>query len=835
MINCIAKFKAPRRAILTILISLAISHPALSEEGEIQFNTDVLDVEDRKNIDLGQFSRKGYIVPGTYPLMLKVNGHELSEQPVTFVENKAAKSGSQACITAEMIPLLGLKPEYAENLSWDEDNQCLNFDSLPGMEAEGDIASDTLNISLPQAYVEYVSDSWDPPARWDEGINGVFADYYANAQTIRQSESGRNEQSITTNGVVGANFESWRLRADWQSRTEHSTGSSEPTRNTWDWSRVYAYRAIPRLGAKLTLGEDFFYSDIFSSFRFTGASLRTDDNMLPPNLRGYAPEITGIARTNARVTISQLGRVLYETQVPAGPFQIQDLSEAVTGTLDVRVEEQDGTVQAFSVDTSSIPYLTRPGLVRYKLASGKPSESGHETDGPLFTSGEFSWGVSNGWSLYGGAIGSGDYQSMAVGVGRDLLMFGAVSFDVTRSRALLPQGTLQGNSYRMSYSKRFDEISSQVTFAGYRFSERDYLTMGEFLNARRTGEAIANSKELYTVTFNKQFRDAGLSLYGTYSHQTYWDRPENDRYNLALSKITDIGSFKNVSMSLSAYRTLFEGTKDDGIYLSLSIPWGTNSTVSYSASRTQGETSQQVGYYGRRDNGDFYQVTTGASQSGANVGGYYTHMADAARINVNGSVDNNRYTAAGLSVQGGATLTAEGGALHRVGVQGGTRLLVDTSGVPDVPVKNYGTPVYSNHFGKAVIADVNSYYRNTVQIDLDKIGNDAEAHRSVVQATLTEGAIGYRKFDVIAGAKVMAVIRLADGSFPPFGAAIVNSRQQKVGLVGDSGLTYLTGAQPGHNMAVEWGDKQTCEISIPENIAPGFDSTLLLPCQTKTK
>lgn len=94
MINCIAKFKAPRRAILTILISLAISHPALSEEGEIQFNTDVLDVEDRKNIDLGQFSRKGYIVPGAYPLMLKVNGHELSEQPVTFVENKAAKSGS---------------------------------------------------------------------------------------------------------------------------------------------------------------------------------------------------------------------------------------------------------------------------------------------------------------------------------------------------------------------------------------------------------------------------------------------------------------------------------------------------------------------------------------------------------------------------------------------------------------------------------------------------------------------------------------------------------------------------------------------------------------------
>ncbi|EME5822456.1 fimbria/pilus outer membrane usher protein, partial [Shigella sonnei] len=27
--------------------------------------------------------------------------------------------------------------------------------------------------------------------------------------------------------------------------------------------------------------------------------------MLPPNIRGYAPQITGIAETNARVVVSQ--------------------------------------------------------------------------------------------------------------------------------------------------------------------------------------------------------------------------------------------------------------------------------------------------------------------------------------------------------------------------------------------------------------------------------------------------------------------------------------------------------------------------------------------------
>ena len=124
------------------------------------------------------------------------------------------------------------------------------------------------------------------------------------------------------------------------------------------------------------MGEDYLNSDIFDSLRFTGVSLRSDDSMLPPNLRGYAPEVTGVAKTNAKVVVSQQGRVLYETQVAAGPFRIQDINDAVSGELDVRVEEQDGSVQEFKMNTANIPYLTRPGTVRYKLATGKPSEWG---------------------------------------------------------------------------------------------------------------------------------------------------------------------------------------------------------------------------------------------------------------------------------------------------------------------------------------------------------------------------------------------------------------------------------------------------------------------------
>lgn len=801
---------------------------------EVQFNTDVLDVKDRENIDLGQFSRGGYIMPGDYMMLIRINKQELPEQSVIFYATEADANDSAACISPEVVEQFGLKPDMKEKLTWWHKGQCLSLDSLPGMSARADLGSANLTLNIPQAYLEYAADNWDPPSRWDEGVPGLLLDYYLNAQTQRQQQRGQQGYNFSGNGTVGANLGAWRLRADWQTRLDHQTGSGVGTRQNWDWSRYYAYRAIPRLGAKLSVGENYLYSDIFDSFRFTGASLISDDSMLPPNLRGYAPEVTGVARTNAKVVISQQGRVLYETQVASGPFRIQDINDAVSGQLDVRVEEQDGSVQEFRIDTASIPYLTRPGTVRYKVASGRPSDWKHSTNGPLFATGEFSWGVSNGWSLYGGGVAGGDYNALAVGIGRDLMMFGALSFDVTQSRARLPQledGTLTGGSYRLSYSKNFDEYDSQVTFAGYRFSERNYMSMSEYLDARTYGTRNQNSKEMYTINFSQHFRDLGLSAYLNYNHQTYWNSAANDRYTLTLSRNFDIGEFRNLSLSVTGYRNKYNGVNDDGMYLSLSMPWGGRGSLSYSGSFDRNDNTHQVGYYDRLDNGDSYQLSSGITRNGGTASGYYTHQGDIAQVNANASYQEGRYSSAGLSLQGGATATLKGAALHRSGMIGGTRMMVDTGGVADIPIGGYGAVTRTNRFGKAVVTDVSSYYRNRVSIDVNKLPENAEATRSVVQATLTEGAIGYRRFEVIAGEKAMAVIRLADGSTPPFGATVQNHKRQDVGIVNDDGNVYLSGINPNEDMTVRWNGRAQCALTLPAQIPQGDVANLLLPCR----
>lgn len=816
---------------LTFVFIVTMAHA-----GEvIEFNTDVLDVNDRKNIDLSQFSHGDYIMPGAYDMVVHINRNDLPEQSVAFYPPESDLKGSRVCIGKDLASKLGFKDSIFTGVTWWHQGECLDESSIPGMEVRGELATGSLYLNIPQAALEYTAENWDPPSRWDEGIAGLLFDYSLNAQGQQQYNPDSQRFNLSGNGTTGVNLEGWRLRADWQGAYSRQPGSEQLTNQSLDLNRYYAWRAISSLRSKLTMGESYLDSGMFDGFRFTGVILASDDNMLPPNLRGYAPEVLGVARTNARVVISQQGRVLYETTVASGPFRIQDINDAVSGMLDVRIEEQDGSVQTFSMSTASIPYLTRPGSIRFKVAAGQPSNLAHHMYGPGFGTGEFSWGVSNGWSLYGGVLAGGDYNAASIGIGRDLMVLGALSFDATQSRAQLSQGvgTLTGGSYRLSYSKNFDEYDSQVTFAGYRFSEKDFMTMSEFLDASYSGLWTRNGKEMYSITFNKYFRDVGLSGYLNYSHETYWDQPANNRYNLTLSRYFSIASFHNLSLSLSAYRNEYNGMKDNGGYLSLSVPWGERSTVSYNTTVNGSDTTHQVGYYARPDEHNNYQLNAGTTRSGASLNGYYSHEGDMARLSANAGYQEGRYSAIGLSAQGGMTLTAEGGALHRGGIPGGTRMLIDTEGVPDVPVRGYGSTLRTNLWGKAVLGEVSSYYRSNVSIDLNQLGDKAEAISSIVQATLTEGAIGYRQFNVVAGEKAMAVITLPDGSEPPFGATVQNARKQDIGMVNDGGNAYLSGIRAGEIMTVSWGGSEQCVVRIPAELPIDMlTNMLLLPCQS---
>lgn len=92
------------------------------------------------------------------------------------------------------------------------------------------------------------------------------------------------------------------------------------------------------------------------------------------------------------------------------------------------------------------------------------------------------------------------------------------------------------------------------------------MTMSEYLDASdsemvRTG----NDKETYTATYNQNFRDAGVSVYLNYTRHTYWDREEQTNYNIMLSHYFNMGSIRNMSVSLTGYRYEYDNRADKGM------------------------------------------------------------------------------------------------------------------------------------------------------------------------------------------------------------------------------------------------------------------------------
>ncbi|NBN41080.1 fimbria/pilus outer membrane usher protein, partial [Proteus sp. G4377] len=803
-----------------------------------EFNIDVLDAEDIQNIDMSQFSIAGYVPPGDYVLTVFVNGQRLgAPRDITVLEQKTQTQA--ICIPADLLDSIGLKESVKPKVTVYPNSQCLDLSVLKGMQTVIDLPTLSLKITIPQLWMEYRDPYWTPPALWEEGINGAFLDYSANV-SITEEKEGDKRTYLSTNGTAGINLGVWRFRGDYSAIYQKKRGGRQSQEiHDFDFSRLYGFTSLKKLASILTIGENYFYSDVFESWQYSGISLESDDRMLPPKLVGYAPEITGVADTNAIVIVRSQNRVLLETTVPPGPFRIQTLDSGVRGILDITIREENGEEKKFSISTASLPYLTRPGRLIYKLVMGKTRYDGHHLTGKPVFSGEFSYGLSNAWSLYGGTQFNSDYQATAIGIGRDLFSFGALSLDITQSFARFTDKKIKGRSYRLNYAKSFDALRTDITFAGYRFAARDYRTLTQFMDQRRTGYDIRSPKENYQIYINKYFDNFNISL--NYQYSTYWQDKPQTQYGLYASTNISIPmlSQQNANISLSATRTERDsGYQDDAINLYLTIPLYKGHSISFSESYSRigksNQYSHRASYSGYSDR-DNYSLNVGYSHgeeidSQSSISGYYSRDFSQANLSANASYVPQQYRSVGASINSGITATTQGIALHR-SANGDTRLMIETPGVGDVPLDS--GVIKTNHFGLAVIPNVNSYRKSTVSINTSQLPENIETLESTTDITLTKGAIGYRSLSVMKGEKLFAIISLNDGKKPPFGASVRNADNRELGIVGEDGVTWLVGISSKEKLSVYWAGKKQCELSLPEDLASPT-SMLLLPCSSPT-
>lgn len=295
--------------------------------------------------DLSRFEKGQKITPGVYRVDIVLNQTIVDTRNVNFVELTPEK-GIAACLTTESLDAMGVNTDAFPAFKQLDKQACaLLAEIIPDASVTFNVNKLRLEISVPQIAIKSNARGYVPPERWDEGINALLLGYsFSGANSIHSSADSDSGDSYFLNLNSGVNLGPWRLRNN--STWSRSSGQ------TAEWKNLSSYlqRAVIPLKGELTVGDDYTAGDFFDSVSFRGVQLASDDNMLPDSLKGFAPVVRGIAKSNAQITIKQNGYTIYQTYVSPGAFEISDLySTSSSGDLLVEIKEADGSVNSYSV------------------------------------------------------------------------------------------------------------------------------------------------------------------------------------------------------------------------------------------------------------------------------------------------------------------------------------------------------------------------------------------------------------------------------------------------------------------------------------------------------
>ncbi|HCS7030026.1 TPA: fimbrial biogenesis outer membrane usher protein, partial [Escherichia albertii] len=79
-----------KNALSGVIYSLLLVLPTQA----VEFNVDMIDVEDRGNIDISRFEKKGYITPGKYLVRVQINKNMLPQASMLEWVKADTESGS---------------------------------------------------------------------------------------------------------------------------------------------------------------------------------------------------------------------------------------------------------------------------------------------------------------------------------------------------------------------------------------------------------------------------------------------------------------------------------------------------------------------------------------------------------------------------------------------------------------------------------------------------------------------------------------------------------------------------------------------------------------------
>nr|WP_318383306.1 outer membrane usher protein [uncultured Enterobacter sp.] len=809
-------------ALLFVALGIACQSAAHAAEDaapdeEIEFNDQFL-MNTGTNIDVSRFSKGNPVIAGTYKTQIVLNGQRKLLTNFTFNENGTPRA--TPCFTHKLLLQLGIKTE-----GQDDPLACIDLQqTFSGSSWEYDTSTQELTISMPQIYVQHRPNGYVDASLWDEGITAGLLSWDLNAWHSDGSTS--NSDSAYAGLKYGFNFGPWRLRSRGTLDWDPEKGSEYSSQD------VYLQRDITPLGAQMLIGNSYTRGDTFNAINLLGVRLYNDDRMLPGGISTFAPVIRGVAKSNAKVTVSQSGNTIYESAVPPGEFAIDDLSTVGYGSdLLVSIEESDGSVRTFSVPYSSVSQLLRPGYSRWDIGAGKLDDSQSSTSPSLIYATGY-YGINNTFTGYAGVqYMETDFVAGLIGVAMNTGL-GAFALDITHSDATITgPGRLTGESYRLSWSKLVEQSNTSFNVAAYRFSTENYLTLNDAATlSEDEADADSDSDDVYNhfQHMKNQFqinisqplaheKQNYGSMYLNGSWQNYWNQNgASSQYSVGYNNAFSLGSY-----SITLQRSYDEyGVKDDSVYLNLSIPLenlfsqhrrpGGFSSLNMSVnSDLKGRSAFNSSANGNSDDGLYsYSVNATANQGDAGninqLSGYGNYNSAYGPLSLSASAADDNSQQYSMSYSGGM-MVHSGGVTFAPGSIGDTDTLalVSAPGAKGAHLST-GDGVIGQS-GYAIMPYLAAYRENTIGLDITDIESDVEVINTSTIAVPRSGAVIRVDFATDQGRSLLLELERSDHQFIPLGADVLNEQGVSIGAVGQAGQAYVRGIDDSGTLRVVWG------------------------------
>lgn len=776
----------------------------------VEFDSSFLNVGEGDSIDLSRFANGASVFPGIYRTDIYVNDQIIGNYNLVIKSTDDNKI--IPCVSKEILKNIAFDYEkLPSDFLNKEDKGCPNLqNALKDSVLFYDSNEQRLNITVPQIYMLRTARGSVSQEMWDSGIPALLLGYTTN---FYSSESnGSDYKSFYASLTAGLNLGAWYLRHNGSYNWVKDGTKKYSTTNT------YLQRDIPFVRGRALIGQSNTQGLLFDTVPFTGVQLASDERMLPDSLRGYAPQIRGIARSNARVTIKQSDQIIYETTVTPGEFLINDLyPTGYGGNLDVTVREADGSEQKFQVPYAAVTQLLRPGNNRYSITAGKLRSYSLRDDPALY---QATWqrGLTNSLTGYGGIQASQNYYAIQLGTALGTTA-GAFALDVTQARTHLgsddshSDNAMSGQSYQISYSKTVSATSSNISLAAYRFSTSGYM---DLITAMQTREAVNEglstgsiwrAKNRFVVTASQGLPDNWGQFYLSSSLQNYWNQGGNSKqYQFGYST-----TYKKLTWGLSVNRTYsLYGQTQNNYLLNFSLPLG-NGEMTHApqlrvdlSHNTSGRYAEQATLNGNA--GEENQYNYGISATNANQGSGTSGSVNGswrssiAWLNANYS-QGSSYHSTSAAISG--TLIGHSGGITLTPYTSDTFALVEAKGAYGAKVSSY-PGVYVDRAGYAAVPYLNPYKLNEIALDPKGIPADVELENTSQKVAPYAGAVVKLSYGTRQGTALL--INATYNHVPvAFGAEVTDSKGNHVGTVGQGGQIYARVQDEKGKLHVKWG------------------------------